>query len=104
MSVFARFKYDENYPAFRVHIWDIFDEANLTTDSFETLIDSIYDQLAVKFEDEGFDTDCDELSSDHEISAKTLGLKRNRSEDSADAQFEAINKLTKFNIFKDDNS
>ena len=25
MGVFARFKYDENYPAFRVHIWDIFD-------------------------------------------------------------------------------
>lgn len=25
MGVFARFKYDENYSAFRVHIWDIFD-------------------------------------------------------------------------------
>ena len=61
MTVFAIFKYSPDKPALRVHIWDIFENANLETVDFNQFFDSVYDQLLEVYEDNGFD---EELASE----------------------------------------
>ena len=67
MTVFARFKYDKDRPSLRVHIWDIFDEANLSTNNFENLFDCIYDKLDQIFEEQDFESEISEISIDKKI-------------------------------------
>ena len=95
MTCFARFKYHESKPAFRVHIWDIFDAANEKTKDFYTMFDQIEYRIAEMYAEQGFD------SGDEE---KVLGNEEaeyeNASDDSANADFiEQIYKITKKNIF-----
>ena len=37
MTVFAKFKYARNRAALRVHMWDIFHDANVNTATFEKM-------------------------------------------------------------------
>ena len=46
MHCWARYKYSETIPAYRVHIWDLFDEALLETKTFETFFDRIFAKLS----------------------------------------------------------
>ena len=68
MTAYARFKYSKDEPAFSVHMWEIFDEANLSTSTFEDLFDAIYHKLAEMFDAEGFVSDVEELTQSNESS------------------------------------
>ena len=68
MTVFARFKYSHDLPAFRVHMWEVFDNANYSTKSFEDLFTAIYEKMAEMFDDEGFASDVEEISQHSESS------------------------------------
>ena len=68
MAAYARFKYSKDEPAFRVHMWEVFDEANLSTSTFEDLFAAIYQKLADMFDDEGFLSDVEELTQSNESS------------------------------------
>jgi len=46
MTCWARFKYSEKQPSFRVHIWDIFDQASLETRTFEAFFEKIFEKLS----------------------------------------------------------
>ena len=74
MLVFARFKYAVDRPAFRVHIWDLFEECSLATTSFEAQFDEIYERLYDEYEDQGFDKfEARELSgSDDNVSSEDV--------------------------------
>ena len=54
MSCWARFKYSETDPAFRVHIWDIFDEALNETKNFDAFFEKIFDKLSELYLEQGF--------------------------------------------------
>ena len=95
MTCFARFKYHESKPAFRVHIWDVFDAANEKTKDFYSMFNQIEYRLAEMYGEQGFDSDDEE---------KVLGNEEaeyeNASDDSANADLiEQIYKITKKNIF-----
>ena len=62
MAVFARFKFERNRPALRVHIWDIFDFANINTATFSDLFESIYNKLCDVHDEQNFEEDVRELS------------------------------------------
>ena len=62
MTVFARFKFSKKQPAFRVHIWEIFDEANYSTKSFDDLFAAMTEKLADSFDEEDFNSDVEEIS------------------------------------------
>ena len=62
MTVFARFKYSKDLPAFRVHMWEVYDEANYSTKTFEDMFAAIYEKMADMFDDEGFASDVEEIS------------------------------------------
>ena len=54
MTVYARFKYSKDVPAFRVHMWEIFDQANYSTKNFEDLFSAIFEKMEDIFDEEGF--------------------------------------------------
>ena len=62
MTAFARFKYSEKQPTFRVHMWEVFDEANYSTNNFDDLFAAIYEKLADMFDEQGFASDVEEIS------------------------------------------
>lgn len=64
MTVFARFKYEKGRPALRVHIWDIFDYANLNTASINDMFESINDQLCDIYEEIDASGEIEEVSDD----------------------------------------
>ena len=45
MTVFAKFKYARGRAALRVHLWDIFHDANINTASFKDMFKAIEDSL-----------------------------------------------------------
>ena len=97
MTCFARFKYHESKPAFRVHIWEVFDAANEKAKDFYTMFDQIEYRMAEMYGEQGFDSDDEE---------KVLGNEEaeyeNASDDSANADLiEQIYKITKKNILDD---
>ena len=100
MTVFAIFKYSPDKPALRVHIWDIFENANLETVDFNQFFDSVYDQLLEVYEDNGFDeegikelSDLD-LYSDNDVGGGSIQA------DSANEDFaDAVGAITKYNLF-----
>lgn len=97
MTCFARFKYHENKPAFRVHIWDVFDAANEKTKDFYSMFDQIEYRLAEMYEEQGFDSDDEEKDLDNEEVEY-----ENASDDSANADLiEQIYKITRKNVFDD---
>ena len=49
-------------PSFRVHMWEVYDEANYSTKTFEDMFTAIYDKMADMFDDEGFASDVEEIS------------------------------------------
>ena len=68
MTAFARFKYSKDVPAFRVHMWEIFDHANYSTKNFEDLFRAIFEKMEDIFDEEGFASDVEELSENSESS------------------------------------
>ena len=62
MTVFARFVYASDKPALRVHIWDIFDEANLEAKDFVCFFDKVYEKFEDIFFEHGFESYVEELS------------------------------------------
>lgn len=46
MTCWARYKYSETAPAFRVHVWNIFDEALGETKSFDALFTNLFKKLS----------------------------------------------------------
>jgi len=101
MTVFARFKYSVDKAALRVHVWDIFDYANLNTSSLNDLFDSIHDQLCEVYDEQGFEDDVEEVH-DEGITIASNEYE-SPSEDSAnDMLVNDIGEITKFNVFADD--
>ena len=99
MTVFARFKYQRDRAALRVHIWDIFDYANLNTSSIPDLFQSIHKQLCEIYEEQEFDNDVIELSAEH-LSDSDISQP---SEDSANEMLVSdLYKITKYNVFDED--
>lgn len=99
MTVFARFKYNKDKPALRVHVWDIFDFANLNTTNFGDLFASIYEQLVEVYEEQGFEEDVHEVAQGH-VSIESEGDEVPPSEDSANEMLvNDIGEITKFNVF-----
>ena len=99
MTVFARFKYQRDRPALRVHIWDIFDYANLNTSSIPDLFQSIHEQLCEIYEEQNFDKDVIELSAEHLSDSDNS----HSSEDSANEMLvNDLYKITKYNVFDED--
>ena len=95
MTCFARFKYAIDKPAFRVHIWDVFDKANLTTKNFSSMLDSIESELCEMYAEQGFDSSDEEM----ELDAEEADFEK-ASDDSANANLvEAVYKHLRFNIF-----
>ena len=64
MTIFARFKYDKNMPAFRLHVWDLLQECNMVSSTFEKLFDRFYDRLLEIYDEQGFDSEDEELEVD----------------------------------------
>ena len=60
MNCFARFKYSSSKPVFRVHIWDLFDKANLKSKNFAAMIDLIGESLCDMYTEQGFDSEDEE--------------------------------------------
>ena len=95
MNVFARFKYAQGKPALRVHVWDLFDNANFATKDFTSFFEEMYTQLKKMYEENGFDDETKELQIDEKSD--------NESEDSTNEQFvQAIADMTRFSIFNKD--
>ena len=97
MTVFARFKYEKGRPALRVHIWDIFDYANLNTASINDMFESINDQLCDIYEEIDASGEIEEVSDDD---SNSQGGYDAPSEDSANEMLiNDIGGITKFNVF-----
>ena len=46
MSCWAHFKFNSKQPSFKVHVWEIFDEASLDSKTFETFFEKIFEKLS----------------------------------------------------------
>ena len=98
MTVFARFKFERHRPALRVHVWDIFDYANINTATFNDLFESIFEQLCDLYDEQDFDEDVCELGV-HESSEESEGGEVPPSEDSANEHLlNDICQITKYNV------
>lgn len=98
MTVFARFKFERHRPALRVHVWDIFDYANINTATFHDLFESIHEQLCDLHDEQDFELDVCEQQA-HSSSDESDGGEVPPSEDSANEHLlEDIERITKFNV------
>ena len=61
MSCWARYKYAEKEPAFRVHVWDIFDEALMATKTLDSFFDVMWDKLHEIYIEQGWDLEQKEV-------------------------------------------
>ena len=102
MTVFARFKYQKDRPALRVHIWEIFDFANLNTASFKDLFQSIYDQLCDVYDEQQFEEDVHEID---EIMSESDEVLAPLSDDSCNEKLlYDMGQITNFDFGEDDES
>ena len=95
MSCWAHFKFHPKQPSFKVHVWEIFDEASLDSKTFETFFDKIFEKLSDLYQEQGFDMDLEEVE-DYAVSSQHSVVE---SEDSAGQKLiEDLNKAVSFNI------
>ena len=95
MSCWAHFKFHHKQPSFKVHVWEIFDEASLDSKTFETFFDKIFEKLSDLYQEQGFDMDLEEVE-DYAVSSQHSVVE---SEDSAGQKLiEDLNKAVSFNI------
>ena len=93
--MFARFTYSKEKPAVRVHVWDLFDQANMKTTDFHSLWDSIYDSFEELFADKDLESDVEEISLATDAHTESL-----KSSDSIENELlERVNAITNYSVF-----
>ena len=93
MTCWARYKYSESDPAFRVHVWDIFDEALMETKNFDSFFERIWEKLKQIYADQEWAIGQIEVVNDCESDDDKA------SDDSAHEQLmNAIYKVTNTNL------
>jgi hypothetical protein len=68
MTCFAKYKFAADKPAFRVHIWEVFDEANMASKNFNRMFEIIENKLCQMYEDQGFESEDEEIEMEEDKS------------------------------------
>lgn len=62
LQIFASFKFEKHAPPFRLHVWDLIQEANISTTSIYELFEDFYDRIEKTHREQGFMSDDGEVS------------------------------------------